>query len=78
MVSALTAFLFIETYSLNGTDALLLRSARDLAAPLKAAGHDLVVVASDQGLLKAAGAEGLLTFNPETQSAADLDALIGP
>jgi predicted nucleic acid-binding protein len=78
MVNALTAFAFIETYSLNATDALLLRSALDLAAPLKAAGHDLVVVASDQRLLTAAGAEGLLTFNPETQSAADLDAMIGP
>jgi predicted nucleic acid-binding protein len=72
------AFRFIESYSLNATDAILLRSALDFAGQLRAAGHELVVVASDQRLLKAAGAEGLLAFNPETQSTADLDALIGP
>jgi hypothetical protein len=33
-------------------------------------------VASDQRLLRAAAAEGLATFNPETQSQAELDALI--
>jgi predicted nucleic acid-binding protein len=72
------SFAIIEAHALNATDAILLRSALDLAAPLKAAGHDLAVVSSDQRLLRAARAEGLLTFNPETQSATDLDALIGP
>jgi predicted nucleic acid-binding protein len=72
------AYDFIEKYSVNSTDAILLRSAVDLAVPLRAAGDDLLVVASDQRLLKAAGAEGLVTFDPEAQSAADLDAVLGP
>jgi len=75
---ATQAFDLVEKHSINATDAILLRSALDLAAPLKAAGHELMVVASDPRLLRAGRAEGLLTFNPETQSAADLDALIGP
>ena len=41
-------------------------------------GDDLVLVASDQRLLRAAQAEGLVTFDPETQSQADLDALLMP
>lgn len=77
-VNVLTAFPLIETYYLNATDAILLRSALDFAGQLRAAGHDLVLVACDQRLLKAARAEGLLTFDPQTQSTADLDALIGP
>jgi hypothetical protein len=35
-------------------------------------------MASDQRLLKAAQAEGLATFDPETQSTTDLDALLPP
>jgi len=68
----------VDRHSVNSTDAALLRSALDLAAPLRAAGDDILVVASDLRLLRAAKAEGLATFNPETQSAADLDALLGP
>jgi predicted nucleic acid-binding protein len=68
----------IEAYSVNSTDAIVLRSALDLAASLRPAGNDMVLVASDKRLLKAAQAEGLLTFDPETQTQAELDALIGP
>ena len=75
---AVRAYDFVEKYSVNSTDAILLRSALDLAAPLRAAGDDLLLVASDQRLLKAARAEGLAAFDPETQSAADLDAVLGP
>jgi hypothetical protein len=35
-------------------------------------------VASDQRLLRAAQAEGLLTFDPEVQSQVELDVLLGP
>ena len=38
--------------------------------------HHIVVVTSDKRLLKACQAEGLTIFDPETQSQADLDALI--
>ena len=40
-------------------------------------GDDLVLVTSDQRLLRAAQVEGVLTFNPETQTEGDLDALLG-
>jgi predicted nucleic acid-binding protein len=76
--AAVKAYYFIEHYSINSTDAILLRSALDLAAVLRTNGDDLLLVASDQRLLKAAAAEGLTVFDPETQSAADLDAVLGP
>jgi predicted nucleic acid-binding protein len=72
------ALTLIEVHSINATDAILLRLALDLAVRLRAAGHDLVLVASDQRLLRAAQAEGLLTFDPESQSQVVLDALLGP
>ena len=69
---------FIDRYSLNATDAIVLRSALDLAANERAGGSDLVLVSSDRRLIAAAQAEGLLTFDPETQTTTELDALIGP
>ena len=58
----------IETHSLNSIDAIVLRSALDIAAELRRAGDTLVLVASDQRLLRAARAEGLQVFNPEIDS----------
>jgi predicted nucleic acid-binding protein len=74
----ITGLPLIESHSINATDAIILRSALDLAASLRAVGDDLVFVASDLRLLRAAQAEGLVTFNPETQTQPDLDALLGP
>ena len=68
----------IEKHSINSTDAIALRSALDVAALLRTAGHDLFLAASDQRLLRAAQAEGLATFDPETQTPADLVAILGP
>jgi predicted nucleic acid-binding protein len=68
----------IETYSINATDGIILRSALDLAAHLRTQGHNLILMTSDQRLLKAAQAEGLLTFNPEMQTEAELDLLLVP
>jgi predicted nucleic acid-binding protein len=65
-------------YPINANDGIVLQSALDFAARLQAANDGLVLAASDQRLLRAAQTEGLNTFNPETQSQADLDALIGP
>ena len=59
---------FIETYSINSVDALVLRSALDTAIELRSIDDRLVLVASDQRLLRAAYAEGLQIFNPETDS----------
>jgi hypothetical protein len=68
----------IESYSVNATDAIILSSAVNLAGQFRAGMDDLVLVASDQRLLKAAHAEGLTTFDPETQDQAALDALLPP
>ncbi len=57
-----------ETHSLNSVDAIVLRSALDIAAELRNTGNRLVLVASDQHLLRAAQEEGLLIFNPEIDS----------
>ncbi|MBX9622656.1 MAG: type II toxin-antitoxin system VapC family toxin [Gemmataceae bacterium] len=65
---------FIERYSINATDALILRTALDLNARLAPAGDDVLLVASDRQLLSAARAEGLPAFDPERQPAADFDA----
>ena len=58
----------IDTYSLNSVDAIVLRSALDVAAACRGVGDELVLVASDQRLLRAASNENLLVFNPETHS----------
>jgi predicted nucleic acid-binding protein len=75
---ALSSFSLIVTHSINSTDAIMLRSALVIARKLRAGGDDLVLVASDQRLLRAGQAEGLITFNPESQDHAALAALIGP
>jgi predicted nucleic acid-binding protein len=66
----------IDQHAINATDALVLRLALDIAAQRRAAGDDLVLVASDQRLLRAAHGQGLLTFDPETQTSTVLDALL--
>ncbi len=68
----------IQTHSVNATDAIVLHAALALAQHLRSRGDDLVLVASDQRLLRAALAEGLATFNPETQDQAALAPLVGP
>jgi hypothetical protein len=68
----------IDQYQLDGSAGLLLRVCLDHAVPLRAAGHDLVLVSSGRRLLQVARREGLATFNPETGSQAELEALLGP
>jgi hypothetical protein len=68
----------IDRHSVNSTDGIILRAALDLAAALRARGDRLIVVSCDTRLLKASTTEGLATFNPESQSETDLDALLGP
>jgi hypothetical protein len=66
----------IDKHSLNATDAVVLRAYLDVAAVRRAAGDDLIVVASDQRLLNAARAEGLAGFDPETGTLTSLEALV--
>jgi predicted nucleic acid-binding protein len=68
----------LQTYPVNANDGIVLQSALDFGSQAQATGHTLVLATSDQRLLRAAHAEGLVTFDPESQSQADLDALIGP
>jgi len=72
------AFPLIEKYSINATDGVILASALEIDKQLHLISNQLVLVSSDQRLLKAAQAEALLTFDPETQSQADLDGLLAP
>jgi predicted nucleic acid-binding protein len=75
---ATASFSLTVAHSINCTDALALRSALALARKLRAGGGELVLVASDQRLLRAAQAEGLSTFNPETEDQAALGMFTGP
>jgi predicted nucleic acid-binding protein len=72
------ALSLIQRHSINSTDAILLRSALGLASWARRRGDDFFLVTADRRLLTAARAEGLATFDPETQSDAELDALLGP
>jgi predicted nucleic acid-binding protein len=72
------ALALIVKHSINSTDAILLQVAMDVAQHLRAGGDDLALVSSDQRLLCAAQAEGLITLNPESQDQAALVALVGP
>jgi predicted nucleic acid-binding protein len=71
-----TSLPLIEQYSLNATDALVLRSALDVAQSLRAAGDDLAMISSDIRLITSAQASGLAVWNPEVNDQAALDALI--
>ena len=67
---------FIDTYSVYHTDAYILQCALDEADKLRTACDDLILVSSDKRSLTTATNEGLLTFNPETDSQIYLDFLI--
>ena len=58
----------MDTHSINSVDAILLSSALDIATNLRDEENGLVLIASDSRLLRAAQTEGLLCFNPETDS----------
>jgi predicted nucleic acid-binding protein len=60
---------YITRYNLNATDALHLFLALRMHGTLK---KPVVMVSSDSRLLRAAGAEGLITLNPETSSLSDV------
>jgi hypothetical protein len=61
---------------LNAADALHLPTALEIHSQLQRQGDSLLFFAADQRLLRAAQTEGLAGFNPETGTAAQLDALL--
>ncbi len=71
-----SSFPLITAHSINVTDALVLKSALAIARRLRRGGDDLVLVASDQRLLRAAQAEALTTFDPEAQNESALAQLV--
>jgi len=72
------SFPLLIQHSLNATDAVVLRSALDLARIVGADGDDLVLIASDARLLSAAQSEGLMTFDPATGSVTTLNQWLTP
>jgi hypothetical protein len=72
------AISLIEKHSINATDAVVLRSALDLAATEQKHGNDLILVTADQRLITAAKAEGLPVINPEIATLAEIEKLLQP
>lgn len=62
----------IEQHNLNATDAVILRSALNIAEELRQEDDRLVLVTADRRLLRSAANEGLPTLNPEDASLEDL------
>jgi predicted nucleic acid-binding protein len=70
------AISLLPVHAINSADAIVLRTALDVAASLRVSGGDLVLVTSDARLIAAAQANGLRTFDPETQTLQDLTTLL--
>jgi predicted nucleic acid-binding protein len=64
------------THNLNATDALHLQVALEVQSRLSKQGDTLLIFAADQRLLRAAQAEGLTIFNPETGTETQLETLL--
>jgi predicted nucleic acid-binding protein len=62
----------IDRHNLNATDALILRSALDIADELQPEGDSLILMTADRRLFRAAGSEGLRALNPEDTSMEDI------
>jgi predicted nucleic acid-binding protein len=73
----LAALPFVERYHLGAVDSALLCVALNAARIHRATGHDLALMTTKAGLRRAARQEGIVTFNPETQSRTALDDLLG-
>jgi hypothetical protein len=74
----MAAILLLDRHPINSADSIVLQATLDMATIERSGGNDVILVASDQRLLRAAQAEGIVTFDPETQTQTNLDALIGP
>lgn len=63
---------YILRHNINSSDAIFLWQCLASASNLRKYKHDVIVVASDTRLLRAAQSEGLVTLNPETNNEAEL------
>ncbi len=66
----------IEIHNINSNDALVLRSALDTNADLSVSQDNIVFIASDERIIRAAKDENLAVFNPEVGSQTDLENLL--
>jgi uncharacterized protein len=74
-IQVTTSWQWIEKHSLNSTDSIILQCVLDKASELRADGHNLILVSADARLIRAANAESVVTFNPETDDQTLLDSL---
>lgn len=63
-----SAFSGVLTQNLNATDAIILSSALTFKTALNRIGDDMILCALDLRLARAAQAEQMIVFNPETDS----------
>jgi predicted nucleic acid-binding protein len=66
----------IEQYSINATDAIILRCALNMADTIRPFGHDLVLVTSDIRLANSAQSSKLVIWNPEKDDQSSLEKMI--
>lgn len=64
------------SHNLNSADALHLKTLLDVKRALEGTSDQVLLVASDKRFLRAAQAEGIVTFNPEEDTQARLVQLL--
>jgi predicted nucleic acid-binding protein len=64
------------THNINSSDALHLKTLKDVEKSVNLLGEKIVLVAADKRLLRAAQNEGVATFNPEEDVEKKLDDLL--
>ena len=72
----LSSFAFIEKFSINSTDAIVLRVTINLNDAMQAAGHKLVLVCADKRLVRVAENSGIVVCNPEQVTLAEVQRLL--
>jgi predicted nucleic acid-binding protein len=72
----LSALDLITKHNINATDAIILRSCLNLQQVLQNQGSHLVFWSCDKRLLRAAQHEGVVVFDPEAGTKAQLEALL--
>jgi len=68
----------MEIHAINSVDAMVLCSAVEIATRLRQENNELVLIAADQRLLRAAQTHGLFCFNPENDSQEGLADWVDP
>lgn len=69
------SIIHIKNYNLNSADAYHLSTIIHLKETLSSLDHTIMLISSDQRLLKSTKSEGLKTFDPENSTITQLHAL---